>query len=74
MNQVGTQECASTFARLLHESGTRFLLDPDFDFDESARSAGVRSQTSDRIPYSITDPQYLIFEIRLWTRVLVVLE
>ncbi len=33
MNQVGTQECASTFARLLHESGTRFLFDPDSDPD-----------------------------------------
>jgi hypothetical protein len=39
MNQVGTQECASTFARLLHESGTRFLFDPDFDFDGEGRCA-----------------------------------
>jgi hypothetical protein len=43
MNQVGTQECASTFARLLHESGTRFLFDtdsdPDFDFDLASHGA-----------------------------------
>jgi hypothetical protein len=33
MDQVGTQECASTFASLLHETGTRFLFDSDSEFD-----------------------------------------
>jgi hypothetical protein len=54
MNQVGTQECASTFARLLHETGTRFLFDPDgdpdFDFDGARGRCNDLADPTQRVP------------------------